>query len=198
MSTPNRVAIDLLPGFQSPEVASFLAQLDDQTASLDRALREITPDELSWQPRPGMNTIGMLLAHLAIVEVWWSAIATGQAESDLSGILGIGPDDDGMPLAVGGPPPAGLAAKDRAYFDQLLARARRFVKETWESLPESAIEREVQRTRADGTQRSFTMRWILYHIVEHFAGHFGQIRLQRHLYQIERAPAEAAGGAKGA
>jgi uncharacterized damage-inducible protein DinB len=196
MSTPNRVAIDLLPGFQSREVASFLAQLDDQTASLERALREITPDELSWQPRPGMNTIGMLLAHLAIVEVWWSAIATEQAESDLPAILGIGPDDDGMPLAAGGVPPVGLTAKDRAYFDQLLARARRFVKETWESLPEAAIEREVQRTRADGTQRSFTMRWILYHIVEHFAGHFGQIRLQRHLYQIERAPAAAAGGTK--
>ena len=198
MSTPNRVAIDLLPGFQSPEVASFLAQLDDQSASLDRALGDITPDELSWQPRPGMNTIGMLLAHLAIVEVWWSAIGTDQAESDLPAVLGIGPDDDGMPLAAGGLAPAGLAGKDRAYFDQLMAKARRFVKETWESLPEAAIEREVQRTRADGTQRSFTMRWILYHIVEHFTGHFGQIRLQRHLYQIERAPAEAAGGTKGA
>ena len=197
MSTPSRAAIDLLPGFQSPEVASFLAQLDDQTAALARALKDISPDELGWQPRPGMNTIGMLLAHLAIVEVWWTAIGTGQDTDNLSAVLGIGPDDDGMPLKEAGMPPAGLAGKDLADYDALLARARKFVKQSWESLPDSAIEREVVRTRADGTQRAFTMRWILYHILEHFAGHFGAIRLQRHLYQVERAPA-AARGASGA
>lgn len=193
MPTPNRTTIDLLPGFQSPEVASFLAQLDDQSATLARALKEITPDELGWQPRPGMNTIGMLLAHLAIVEVWWTAIGTGQDQNDLPAVLGIGPDDDGMPVPEGGLPPAGLSGKDLAYYNDLLARARQFVKASWASLPASEIEREVQRPRADGTQRAFTMRWILYHILEHFAGHCGAIRLQRHLYQVERAPAPAVG-----
>ena len=185
MSNPNRTAIDRLPGFQSAEVASFLAQFDDQSAALARALKDITPEELGWQPRPGMNTIGMLLAHLAIVEVWWSAIGTGRKTEDLPAVLGIGEDDDGMPLAPGGLPPATLAGFERGDFDRLLAKARQFVKEAWESVPESAVEEEIQRTRADGTQRAFTRRWILYHILEHFAGHFGQIRLQRHLYQAE-------------
>ncbi len=27
------------------------------------------------------------------------------------------------------------------------------------------------------------MRWVLYHMLEHFSGHYGQILLLRHLYR---------------
>jgi hypothetical protein len=37
------------------------------------------------------------------------------------------------------------------------------------------------------------MRWILYHMVEHFAGHYGQINLLAHQARIVRGAAERAG-----
>ena len=58
---------------------------------LAKDLKDITPAELQWQLRPGMNTIGMLLAHLAIVEVFWLHVAEGHAtEENMLKCLGIG------------------------------------------------------------------------------------------------------------
>jgi hypothetical protein len=94
-----------------------------------------------------------------------------------------------MPLAEDGVAPAGLKGKDLAYYDALLLQARKFVKDQLVSLPEAEMERVIERTRDDGTKRLCTVRWILYHILEHFAGHFGQILLLRHLYRVERVPA---------
>src|SRR5262245_16884174 len=142
MSNPDRATIEPLAGFQALEAASFIAQLDDQSRRLARATRDMTPEELGWQPRPGMNTIGMLLAHLAIVEVFWTAIATEYDPQAAERALGFGFDDDGMPLAEDGTPPAGLQSKDLAYYDALLERARTFVKEQLATLPEAAMERE--------------------------------------------------------
>ena len=62
---------------RSREVASFFAQLDDQSRRMFADLQGCTAAELAWQPRRGANTIGMLLAHCAIVEAIWLLIATG-------------------------------------------------------------------------------------------------------------------------
>src|SRR5205823_9930513 len=126
---------------------------------------------------------GMLLAHIAIVEVYWLQIAeermTHEAVRD---VLEFGVDDDGMPLPPGKRPPAGLSGKTLAFYRTLLARARAFAKRTarW---PDAALERVVTRRRRDGTRSSHNVRWILYHVLEHEAGHYGQILLLRHLYR---------------
>jgi uncharacterized damage-inducible protein DinB len=187
----DRAHIAPLAGFQSREVSLFISQLDDQTQRLARAVADLSPDELAWQPRPGMNTIGMLITHLAIVEVWWTAHVTRQDSEEASRKVGIGFDDDGMPLKDDGLPPAALAGKDVAYFMGLLERSRRFVKDSLAGMPDSGLEAEIERTRPDGTKRIVTGRWILYHILEHFSGHFGQVLLLHHLYRVERVTAGA-------
>ena len=48
-----------------------MAQMDDQSRRLTEHTRGATADELAWQPAPGLQTIGMLLAHIAVVEVYW-------------------------------------------------------------------------------------------------------------------------------
>src|SRR6185295_20379538 len=97
MSIPQRSAIEIPPGYQSREVASFIAQMDDQLRLLTANTRDITPEELEWQPKPGMNTIGMLLAHNAIVEVFWTLVSLKRDEKPMAEpILGINMDDDGM------------------------------------------------------------------------------------------------------
>jgi uncharacterized damage-inducible protein DinB len=192
MPTPTRISIEIPPGYKSREVALFVAQLEDQTRRLREATRDLTPDELEWQPHLGMNTIGMLLAHLAVVEVWWTSIVvSGEESPKIQPILGIGEDDDGLPLAEGAKPPAPLTGKDLAFYDDLLGRARAFYTKSLMGLQDSDLERETVRTRPDGTQRAVTVRWFLYHVNEHFSGHFGQILLLRHLYRTARVPARA-------
>jgi uncharacterized damage-inducible protein DinB len=99
-------------------------------------------------------------------------------------VLGIGVDDDGMPLAAGGLPPETLRGRDLAYHDDLLARARAHTRAAVRELADADLDREIIRRRDDGSTRTLNLRWILYHVVEHQAGHYGQINLLRHLYRL--------------
>jgi uncharacterized damage-inducible protein DinB len=192
MQTIVRSQIAPLPGFRSREAGSFLAQLDDQLMKLREATRELTPEDLMWQPAPGMNTIGMLLTHLAIVEVYWTKVVIENDPSGgIQGVLGIGEDDDGMPIAAGAPAFPLLNGKDIAFYDSLLDRARSYFKQATKDRPDEDMEREVTRERPDGSQRVMNVRWYYYHVLEHFAGHFGQILLLKHLRRTglgERTP----------
>lgn len=190
MSTPVRRTIEPLEGFRSREAGVFLAQLEDQSRRLRESLEGITAHELGWQPRPGMNTIGMLLAHLAIVEVWWAGMAMDLETPVTEPVIGIATEGDGMPLGEDGVPPAHFAGKELAYYADLLARARAYVRETYGRMLDADLNRTIQRTWEENT-RIFTVRWILYHTLEHFAGHFGQILLLRHMYRAAHAPTPA-------
>lgn len=188
----HRSIMQPLSGFRSQEVASFLAQMDDQSRRLMEGLQGATPEELEWQPYPGMNTIGMLLAHNAIVEVFWTLVALERAEKpSAEPVLGIQDDDDGMPLPEDGKAPAVLAGKDLAFYEALLKKARAYLKKTAEGVTDADLEKEATRTRPDGTQRVLNVRWYFYHILEHYSGHFGQVLLLRHLYQASRVPTKA-------
>ena len=170
-------------GFRSREAASFYAQLEDQARILRESVQGITAQELEWQPERGMNTVGMLLAHNAIVDVFWTQLAIlGITETDSLPALGISMDDDGMPLAPDAEGPANLKGKPLAYYEDLLARGRAFVKEAWSKVSDADMDKQITRKRPDGSQRLLSVRWAMYHILEHYAGHRGQVQLLRHLY----------------
>jgi uncharacterized damage-inducible protein DinB len=192
---PNEEHTRLAPGteYRSREVALHLAELDDLTRRLFEDLANATPEELAWQVAPGNNTIGMLLAHLAIVEVFWIQIGVLAREIDTAEVIGIAMNDDGMPAPPDGRPPAGLAGRDLAWFRALLERSRAYVKGVAKGLDDAALTVARVRTRRNGTVQHFDAQWVLYHVVEHFAGHYGQILLLRHLHQdARRAAAEPA------
>ena len=167
-------------GFRGEQVACFVWQLDEQHRRLTEDTRGLTPDALRWQPAPGMNSIGMLLAHIAwaenhLVQVGLEAKAT----SDTRATLGI--EEDGLPLAADAPPWPALDGRDLAYFDGLLARSRDYTRNVARALTDTDLEEQVVRTRPDGTRRVFNKGWVLYHLLEHEAGHHAQINLLRHL-----------------
>ncbi len=192
MQTITRSLIAPLPGFRSREAGSFMSQLDDQLRRLREETRGLTPEDLMWQPAPGMNTVGMLLAHLAVVEVWWTKIVIeSDTEGDVQGVIGIGADDDGLPIPEGAPAFPLLNGKDLAFYDDLLERARNYFKQATKDRPDEDMEREFTRDRPDGSQRVLNVRWYYYHVLEHFAGHFGQILLLKHMRRAsvgERTP----------
>ena len=173
-----------VPRGRAREAVSFLAQMDDQSRRLLEDLRGTTAAELQWQPKRGMNTIGMLLAHIAIVEVFWLQVGMERAsEAALQAVVKIGGDDDGIPLPAGGSPPAALKGRTLGWYTKLLARARKWATRNMKSWSDTSMDRFVVRTRRDGTKRRVSRRWILYHILEHQAGHYGQILLLRHQYR---------------
>jgi hypothetical protein len=185
----DRVVMHVPRGYRSPEVASFVAQLDDLSTNLRNDTRGITVGELEWQPKPGTNTIGMLLAHLAIVEVWWielTVLRVAPDEVDMKGILGITRDDDGIPVATRGGHPKILKGRKRAYYDRLIARGREHLRAAVRKLRPADLGPTHLRMRRDGVRQIYNLRWVLYHLVEHFAGHYGQILLLRHQYRDRR------------
>ena len=127
-----------------------------------------------------MNTIGMLLAHLAVVEVWWIKVAPAgipwepEGKKVIQKVCGI--EDDGLPI-----PPDGQHVKYlRGFFLNkyltMLTKARRSIHremKTW-------YDRDLEKLYKLNTM-SFSRMWTLYHVLEHFAAHFGQILLLKHV-----------------
>lgn len=184
---PKRHLLRLPRGFHSSEAASFAAQMDELTERMFADLAGITTAELAWQSKRGHNTIAMLITHCAIVEVYWLAVATGRWSEALGErVLGIGVDDDGMPIAPTAAPPAELRGMTLRRLKGLMTRARRFVVKEAKGLSQADMERRIPRQRRDGTRSVVSVRWILYHVLEHLAGHYGQMLLLRHQYADRR------------
>ncbi len=170
-------------GYRSAAVARFVWQLDEQRRRLTEDTRGLTPADLEWQSAPGMNTIGMLLAHIAFAEANLAQVGlNGEVTGHPHDVIGITEADEGMPLVSGAPPAPALAGKDLAFFDAALASAREHTRTIARTLSDADLMADVVRPpRPDGTQRVFNKGWVLYHLLEHEAGHHGQINLLRHL-----------------
>jgi uncharacterized damage-inducible protein DinB len=172
---------------KSRTVGLFLWQLDDQLRKLTIDTRGATPEELEWQPAPGMNTIGMLLAHMALVEVGWIGAAARDLDFFKIDELPVSWADSGIPAAPGAAPPAALSGKDLSFYDDVLKRARAYTNQAVAALSDADLETPRTRVRRDGARMDYNVGWALYHALEHFAGHFGQILLLRHQYRLARA-----------
>ena len=183
-----KTLLEIPGGYRSIHAARYVGQMDDQSRRLIEGTRDMTVDELGWQPAPGMNTAGMLLAHIAVAETHITAVGIeGLPTSDVPSVLGIQIEDDGLPLPASGHPPAALEGKDIAWFHGLLEKARANTKRVAIDLTDADLGRQIARNRPDGTPRILSVDWALYHILEHGAGHHGQILMLRHLCRTSRA-----------
>ena len=128
--------------------------------------------------------MGMLFAHIAVAESHIAAIGLeGREDSDVRSVIGIRIEDDGLPLPKDGLPPPALAGRDIAYFHGLLRLARENTRKIAIGLGDSDLDRRIHRRPADGIAREYNVDWILYHLVEHLAGHHAQILQLEHLHR---------------
>lgn len=196
MTTPPVVrSLPLPTGFDPARqlaVGLLLAQLDDQTRRLKTSIETFGVEHLEWQPRPGHNTAGMLLAHMAVAEAYWMLVSSGEYamlpdETTAEGmwkrmaprfpsLVGIGWEDDGLPQKPDGAHPATLAGKPLPFYFDLLDRARAHTRERLLAWSDARLGETYQIG-----ERTISLGWTIYHVLEHFCGHFGQILLQRHL-----------------
>jgi hypothetical protein len=166
------------------QIGSFAAQLDDQLRLLKLDISGLTTKQLEWQPHKGVNTIGMLVAHLAIVEVWWINIVAKElpAEPDgeklLKKVTGINGDDDGLPLKKDGIHSKALKGYTLKQYLTMLNKARLSVHKELRTWRDKDLNKTYRRRKFD-----ISYEWTIYHVLEHFSGHYGQILLLKHLMQ---------------
>jgi uncharacterized damage-inducible protein DinB len=160
----------------------FAAQLDDQLTHLKKTVEDFALEHLEWQLQPGMNTAGMLLAHIAVCETFWLGAAPdeippeSEADKIVRATIGIGGNDDGIPLAPDGGHPSTLAGKSLTDYFQMLDAARAVAHTRLKSWADADLERTYMLQG-----NVFTYAWTVYHVLEHLVSHFGQIRQLRHL-----------------
>jgi len=180
VSAVRRLDVRLVPaeGFRSQEVAVKVAELAAVHDLIREAVHDLSPAQLMSQSAPGRNTIGMLIAHIAIVETHLGqVILRAEPQGHVADVLGMSSDDDAMPLPAGGAPPARLAGKDEAFYLDLLSRAHAHTRAACAPLTDADLATGIVRPpRPDGTQRVFDRRYALFHMLEHAALHMGQIR----------------------
>jgi hypothetical protein len=180
--TSRRIESRIVPaeGYPSPSVALEVAEIADVHAQLRATIRGLPPAAFAWQAAPRTNTIGMLVAHIALAEVNLAQVVLlAEPKGHTPDVLGLTTDDDAMPIEqYGGTPPAALSGKDDAFFLALIDRTEAHTFAACRALREEQLGEPVVRPpRPDGTQRVFDRRWALHHMVEHAAQHLGQMHV---------------------
>ena len=180
---PDRL-LPLPPGFDPAHqavVGTLVAGLDDQLQRLEDALAGLSVEALEWQAAPGTNSVGMLAAHLAIVEVWWICLVPAgkgpfqEMDGEFRRVLGIGWRDDGIDVDGTTAFPPALRGWTADRYVSVLKKARAAVTAVLRGWSDADLEKVVT-----GQRGARSRRWILYHVLEHFAGHFGQVLLVKH------------------
>ena len=171
-------------------VGLMAASLDDQSRRLRETVAGLGVEHLEWQERPGRNTTGMLMTHMAGTEVIWFYIGcAGLSYEDnvrrvMNEHLGVDDCPSGMPLPADGVHPESIKGRDLEGYFGLLARARSATHEVLKSWDDPSLDRTV--TFGGGV--NFSRRWVLYHLLDHFAGHFGQIGSLLHCMRDQGVP----------
>jgi uncharacterized damage-inducible protein DinB len=163
-------------------VGHALAMLDLQLELVKSATRELDTPALEWQPAPGTNTVGMLLAHMGVAECFWLSVVPREipiapdGEELVRSITGMRMADDGFPLSPDGAHPDSLRDWTIADYFRVLDAARRASTAVLSGWRDDELDR-----RHPLRKRQASRHWILYHTVEHTISHIGQVFFLRQM-----------------
>jgi uncharacterized damage-inducible protein DinB len=134
------------------ESRSFLTQ--DYLPKIERSVSQLTEDQIWSRSNDASNSIGNLMLHLAGSSRYWAIEVIG-----------------GKP--IGRVRQREFDRRESIPPEQLLADLRAAVDEVDHLLAELPCE-SLLEVRSSG-EKQLTVLWCVYHIVEHFAMHTGQI-----------------------
>ena len=159
-----------------PQTGLLLAVLDDVTSEWREELGEVGDDIILWQPFPGGHSIGALILHMADVEAHWlHEVGAGQKRpvEELSRLLSNETDQ----YKVEWPnPPAQPLAWYFAQQDDVRARTKRLI----------AGINDLEHIGQEDDE-SYTLRYLLNHVISHEAYHGGQAVLLSLLFEKRQA-----------
>ena len=131
---------------------AFLTQ--DYLPKIERCVAQLNEKQVWYRRNEASNSVGNLMLHLAGSSRWWATEVIGGTPT---GRVRQREFDQREPIPT----------------DQLLAQLRAAVKEVDQRLA-SLPDESLLEVRTAHDER-FTVLWCVYHIVEHFSMHTGQI-----------------------
>ena len=178
MSESKRIELSSPEGLY-PRLALFYAQLEDVRNSLKNYANDWTREQLEQEPVPGFFSPAALLAHCAETEAWWiqmviegKCVMGGPQRLSRGWCKPFEEEEGGEPVAKGQP------LKTYLF---LLDRMRRHTCEVLKGMGAEDLDRSFPFTDQDGQDFSFSLEWVLHHLVEHEAHHRGQFALLKRL-----------------
>jgi len=162
------------PADVHPDIGRFVWMLENVRAITRRCVQGISQAALDWSPAPAANSIGTLLYHIALVEADWLYVeALAQPFPD--DVVALFPDDsrdaNGHLTVVTSVSIAEHLARLHAVRAHFLA--------AYDAMSPDAF-RHVRAMPA----YDVTPEWIAYHLIEHEAGHRGELATIRTLAEI--------------
>jgi uncharacterized damage-inducible protein DinB len=153
-------------GVENGEIALMLAQLDEGTREwLGELPGDLTEAEIAWQPFEDGHSIGTLCVHIAEVEAaWLHHVACGEPYRDIESEFLDGALIEQDQVKWPAPPPG----RPLSYYIDLMNSVRAQTKELVGALDDPA---RISTTRSG---RTFTLRWLLTHVIGHESYHGGQ------------------------
>ena len=138
----------------------YLNNLNELHSDIENAMDGLTPAALDWAPQPDMNSIGVMVFHLAGAERYLigEVIAGDNSNRDRDAEFKV----QGMELNA----LLKRLADNRAYISGVL---------------EGLTLADLETRRMFRHQREVTVGWVLGHALKHTATHMGQIQLTREL-----------------
>jgi uncharacterized damage-inducible protein DinB len=170
-----RSLIAELPDGYPPEISRWLWVFADtrrRTLEVLGGLNEALIDE----PGPGGNSIGTILAHVAVIETDWLYVEILEEDYPADLLALLPPDvrdEDGHLLATPGLPLARYLEAMSAVRDRLVERVG--------ALPAEDLYRVRSLPDYD-----VTPEWVLNHLVQHEAEHRAEIALIRAVFEGRR------------
>lgn len=154
------------PADYDPVVARWLWLLNDNRQRTLAAVAGMAESLLDWRPDAEANSIGTLLYHIVAIELDWLYVEILERPDYGAAVAPLLPydvrDSAGRLAAVNGESLADHLARMTASRQRLLTELR--------SLTAADFYR-VRRLDA----YDVTPEWVLYHLLEHEAGHRGEI-----------------------
>jgi len=151
----------------------YVTQLEDVRRVTLRYVEGLDEAALSWTPQDNVESIGTLLLHIAAVERSWIGEDIGRVPMGQEWMAAFPIRFDLKQIS--GQPLTHFTAKLDTVRNESLAILR--------GLDDDDLSRMIEPLDNDGSDQSFSIEWILYHLIEHEAHHRGQIALMKRLYE---------------
>jgi uncharacterized damage-inducible protein DinB len=160
------------PPLHGDEVATLRAFLDYHRDTLRRKCDGLTQAQLAQTLPPSDMTLGGLMKHLALVEShWFDDVFSDVGLADPFDTVDWDADPDWEFHSAAHDTPEEL----RALFDEAVRRSDAVVDS---AVSRGGLDAESART-SPRTGETFTLRWILVHMIEEYSRHNGHADLIR-------------------